>query len=127
MTAELRDLGDRHEWALTEHRVTQFAVELSAVRLHAWSMQASLEVRITSPFTIREADGSERTAEPGEPEQLAPLLTLVGRYLELVTVGRDALELALSDGTTLHVPGRRQQDAFEVQGGGALEGMEYRG
>ena len=128
MTAELHDAGDRHEWTLSGHRVTQLCVELASVRLHAWSLQASLDIRIAAPFTLREADGVDRDLDPRAPEQLAPLLTLVGRELTALVVDRQGmLTLALSDGTTLRAESRARPEAFEVQGGGALEGLEYRG
>jgi hypothetical protein len=128
MTAELHDAGDRHEWTLAGHRVTQLCVELASVRLHAWSLQASLDIRIATAMTVREADGIDRVLDPRAPEQLAPLLTLVGRELTALTVDRQGvLTLALSDGTSLRVESRTRPEAFEVQGGGALEGLEYRG
>jgi len=127
MTAELNDLGDRHEWTLSGHRVTQMSIDLTSVRLHSWSLQASLDIRFSAPFTLREADGASRVIDPRHPEQLAPLLTLIGRHIEWLAVERTgALRVALSDGTTLHTEPHPRYEAFDVQGGGALEGLEYR-
>ena len=128
MTAELHDAGDRHEWTLAGHRVTQLCVELASVRLHAWSLQASLDIRIATSFTACEADGIDRVLDPRAPEQLAPLLTLVGRELTALVVDRQGtVTLAFSDGTTVRADSRGRAEAFEVLGGGALEGLEYRG
>jgi hypothetical protein len=127
MTAELNDRGDRHEWTLTGHRVTQMSIDLTSARLHSWSLQASLDIRFSAPFTLREADGSSRIIDPRQPEQLAPLLTLIGRHVDSLEVERDGvLTVGLSDGTTLRAESHPRYEAFDVQGGGALEGLEYR-
>ena len=123
----LDEFPDRHVWTLDHHRVTQLAVELGACRLLTWTLQASAEVRIGAELTVRQADGIERVIDPDEPEQLAPLLTLVGRSLETLTVMRRGdLLLSFSDGTIVAVGPHRRRDAWQVQGGGALEGMAYR-
>src|SRR5437868_4579422 len=90
MSATLDELPDRHVWTLHDHRVTQLVVELGAVRLVTWTLHASLDVRLGTAFTVRQADGIDRTADPDEPEQLAPLLTLVGRWAETLTATTEA-------------------------------------
>ena len=121
------DLSDRHVWTLGNHRVTQLAVELGACRIVTWTLQASVDVRIGAAFTLRHADGEARAIDPDQPEQLAPLLTLVGRSLETITVARRGeLALAFSDGTIVTVGPHRRHEAWQVQGGGELEGMAYR-
>jgi hypothetical protein len=126
MTASLDELPDRHLWTLHDHRVTQLVVELGAVRLATWTLHASLDVRVGVPFTIRQADGIDRTADPDEPEQLAPLLTLVGRWIETFAATASAeLALTFSDGTILTVAADPRHEAWQVQGGGGLEGLSY--
>jgi Family of unknown function (DUF6188) len=126
MTATLDERPDRHVWTLHDHRVTQLAVELGAVRLATWTLHASLDVRLGAPFTLRQADGIERRIDPDEPEQLAPLLTLVGRWLETFTATDAAeLELTFSDGTVLGSRPHPRDEAWQVQGGGGLEGLAY--
>ncbi len=126
MTAALDERPDRHRWTLDDHRVTQLVVELGAVRLATWTLHASIELRLGVPFVIQQADGVARDADPDEPEQLAPLLTLVGRWLETLTVTADAeLTVTFSDGTILTVRPDRRYEAWQVQGGGALEGVSY--
>jgi hypothetical protein len=127
MTAELDQTPERHRWALAGHRVTQLCVDATSARLHSWSLQASLDLRFSAPFVVRQADGAERAVDPHEPEQLAPLLTLVGREIEVLIVERDGvLTVGLSDGTVLRAEAHPRLEAFDVQGGGALEGLEYR-
>lgn len=127
MTAELDQTPERHRWTLTGQRVTQLCVDATSARLHSWSLQASLDVRLSAPFTLRQADGGERLVDPRAPEQLAPLLTLVGRALESMTVEVEGrLTVALSDGTVVTAEAHPRLEAFDVRGGGVLEGLEYR-
>jgi hypothetical protein len=126
MSATLDELPDRHILTLHEHRVTQLLVELSAVRLQTWTLGASTELRVAVPFALRQADGEDRRVDPAASEQLAPLLTLVGRQLEALEVGRDgALMVAFSDATVLRVTPHARREAWQLQGAGALEGLVY--
>lgn len=127
MTATLEAFPERHVWTLHDHRVTQLAVEPGAFRLLTWTLQASAELRVGARCALRQADGVERAIDPDEPEQLAPLLTLVGRSLETLTVlRRGELVAAFSDGTIVTAGPHPRRDAWHVQGGGGLEGMAYR-
>ena len=127
MSAELDERPDRHVLTLLDHRVTQFVVELGAVRLLTWTLHDALELRVDVPFTLRQADGLSRRVDPREPEQLAPLLTLVGRRAEALEMGRDgALLVAFSDGTIVAVEPHVRHEAWRVQGAGGLEGLDYR-
>ena len=126
MSATFEQHDDRHLWTLADHRVTQLVVELGAVRLVTWTLDASLDVRLGTAFTLRQADGIDRVADPDEPERLAPLLTLVGRWAETLTVTNGAeLVLTFSDGTLLAARPDPRYEAWQVQGGGALEGLTY--
>lgn len=126
MSASLVEHPDHHELTLHEHRVTQLHVELGAVRLATWTLHDAVELRLGVAFTVRQADGVERRADPREPEQLAPLLTLVGRRLEVLEVGRDgALAAAFSDGTIVRVAPHAREEAWQLQGAGGLEGLVY--
>jgi hypothetical protein len=127
MSAELDERPDRHVLTLLDHRVTQFVVELGAVRLLTWTLHDALELRVDVPFTLRQADGLSRRVDPREPEQLAPLLTLVGRRAEALEMERDgALLVAFSDGTLVAVEPHARHEAWRVQGAGGLEGLDYR-
>lgn len=126
MTATLDQSPDAHSWRFDGHRITQLCVDIGSVRLQSWSLQASLEVRVSVPFLLGEAGMATRAIDPGEPEELAPLLTLVGRTLDALRVTRTgAMTILFSDGTEIEVASHDRYEAFEVQGGGALEGVGY--
>ena len=117
---------DRHRWTFAGHRVTQVAVELDGARLQSWALDASLDVRLGTAFTVRLADGTERSIDPHHPEQVAPLLTLLTRTIETLIVARSGtLVVSFSDGTEIRAASHPTIPAFEVQGGGALEGLAY--
>ena len=127
MSAEVSLSPDEHRWVLSGHRVTQLAVDLTSFRFLTWTLEASAEIRLGVPFTFHEPDGMQRTLDPDEPEQLAPLLSLLGRSIELLIVTRQGgLRLAFGDGSSLEAGAHPRVAAWEVQGGGALEGMAYR-
>src|SRR5688500_15008080 len=127
MSAEVSLTSEEHRWTLSGHRVTQLAVDLSSFRLQTWTLEASAEIRLAVPFAFHEPDGVQRRLDPDEPEQLAPLLSLLGRSVErLVVSRRGELQVAFGDGSSLDVAPHPREEAWEVQGGGALEGMAYR-
>jgi len=72
------------------------------------------------------AGGSSREIDPEASEQLAPMLTLIGREVMYMTVTRvGSLEVGFSDGSIVSAGSHPRHEAFEVNGGGALEGMRY--
>jgi Family of unknown function (DUF6188) len=128
MGATLIESPDEHHWVLLDHQVTQIVVDANSFRVQTWSLDGSAEIRCSAPFTLRQASGAERTIDPAETETLAPVLALLRRRLESITITRDGeLTAAFSGGTSLVVSGRRRAAGWEVQGGGALEGMSYNG
>ena len=130
MSATLIESPDEHHWVLLEHQVTQLVVDASSFRVQTWSLDASAEIRCAAPFTLRQASGAERLLDPAETETLAPVLSLLRRRLESITIARHGeLTAAFSGGVSLVVVGggQRRAPAWEVQGGGALEGMSYSG
>lgn len=127
MPASLIDSPDEHHWVLLDHRVTQLAFEAQAVRLESWSLDGSAEIRLTAPFALRQAGGAERQLDPGETTALAPLLALMRRRVASLTIARSGeLTVDFDGGVSIAVPPSRRADAWEVQGGGALEGVSYR-
>lgn len=127
MSAILDETPGRHAWTLGDHRVTQLLVDLHGFRLQSWALTESLEIRVAAPFRYLQADGSDRTIDPREPEQLAPVLSLLGRLVLGLAVDRDGrLELGFGDGSTLRAERRARGESWEVQGAGALEGLVYR-
>jgi hypothetical protein len=133
MTATLDESPDRHRWTFDAHRITRLSVEPSALRIETWTLESSAEVRIAAPFRYREPDGATRTIDPAEPEQLAPLLALLQRRLESLEIARAGeITLRFGDGSELRCVPRKGDTgapwaAWELHGGGALEGIEYRG
>ena len=127
MSATLDERPGGHVLLLDDHRVTQLLVELRAVRLLTYSLHDALELRVGVPFTLRQADGDARRVDPAEPEQLAPLLTLVGRRVEALDADEGGgAEVAFSDGTVLTVAPHPREEAWQLQGAGGLEGLVYR-
>lgn len=127
MTAWVEEQGDAHEWTLEDHRLAEIAVDREGLRLRSWSMTESVDVRVLAPFRYAQADGSDREIDPREPEQLSPLLSLLGRLVLGATVGADGtLVLRFGDGSALTSTPSRARDAWELLGAGALEGVSYR-
>ena len=127
MSVDVSETPNEHRWTLGGHRITQLSIDLSSFRLLTWTLAASAEVRLAVPFTFLEPDAIERTIDPDEPEQLSPLLSLLGRTVDtLVATRTGELMLAFGDGSSLRVQPHPRVEAWEVQGGGALEGMSYR-
>lgn len=55
------------------------------------------------------------------------MLTLIGRDLmRLVIHKAGSIEVSLSDGSVLTAAPHARDEAFEINGAGALEGMHYR-
>jgi hypothetical protein len=126
MSATLDESADRHEWTLSGHRVTQLCIDQSSCRIQSWSLRESLEIRFGGPFQLSLPDGTSREIDPEAAEQLAPLLTVVGREILRLTITRSGtLEAWLSDGSFITSASHARHDAFEVSGGGALEGLTY--
>ena len=117
---------DEHRWQFNGHRVTQLMIDLGSFRFQSWALDASAEVRCGVPFTFREVGGRSLTIDPEHPEQLAPLLTLLGRSIDTLRVHRSGeLAVAFGDGSVLFVSPHPRFEAWEVRGGGALEGLDY--
>jgi hypothetical protein len=128
MGATLIESPDEHHWVLLDHQVTQIVVDTTSFRVQTWSLEGSAEIRCSAPFTLRQSSGAGRTIDPAETETLAPILALLRRRLESITVTREGeLTAAFSGGVSFVVAGGRRSAAWEVQGGGALEGMSYSG
>jgi hypothetical protein len=106
--------------------ITQVIVDPGSVRIVAWDIAGSLDIRLGSAFVYSEPDGRERTMDPEHPEQLAPLLTVVNRSLERATILRTgALLLRLGDGSSIRCDPDAHFEAWEARGVGALEAAAY--
>lgn len=126
MSASLDESPERHAWTFDAQPVTQLCADRASCRLESWSLQASFEIRLSVPFRLTLPDGSSREIDPEASEQLAPMLTLIGREVMYMTVTRvGSLEVGFSDGSIVSAGSHPRHEAFEVNGGGALEGMRY--
>lgn len=128
MNAQLIESDDEHHWVLLDHRVTQLVIDRSSIRIQTWSLDGSADIRLVAPFVMQLAAGGTRHIDPTDTERLAPCLALVGVGVRSVTVTRGGtLALAFSDGSTLTAVRDPRRAAWDVQGGGVLEGMAYAG
>lgn len=127
MHASLIPTDDEHHWVLLDHQITGLAFDPRALRFQTWSLDGSTDVRVAAPFTLRGAGTAGRTLDPIETLTLAPTLALLRRRLASLTITRAGeLTAAFADGGALVVAPDRRSVAWEVVGGGALEGMAYR-
>ena len=128
MNAQLIESEDEHHWVLLDHRVTQLVIDRSSIRIQTWSLEGSADVRLAAPFVVSLASGAARRIDPTDTERLAPCLALVGLAVRSVTVTRTGtLTLAFSDGSSIAAAPDPRRQAWDVQGGGILEGMAYAG
>jgi hypothetical protein len=125
MQASLLESPDEHHLVLLDTRIAQLALDGTSLRLQTWSLDASVEIRIGAPFSLRTGGGAPRMLDPSAPESLAPVLALLRTTVRGLTMTRDGeLAVAFGEGAELRVRGR--EGAWELQGAGALEGLAYR-
>ena len=128
MKAQLIESEDEHHWVLLDHRVTQLVIDQSSIRLQTWSLDGSADVRLAAPFGFQLPNGTRRPIDPSDTERLAPCLALVGLGVRSVTVTRTGtLTLAFGDGSSIIAAPDPRRSAWDIQGGGILEGMAYAG
>jgi Family of unknown function (DUF6188) len=126
MKATLIESAQEHHWVLLDARVTQLVIDPSSFRFQAWSLDASAEVRVAAPFTLHLPSGAERSFDPEQTEGLAPALAILRRPLQSLTITRAGeLTADFGDGMSIVVRPHARYEAWEVQGGGSLEGMDY--
>lgn len=127
MPATLLESPDEHHWMLLDHRVTQLVFDARAVRLQTWSLDSAVDVRVAGPFTFVSPRGGGRRLDPGQTEGLAPVLSLLRRPVQSLTITREGdLVVELSDGASLRVTPSARVEAWDVTGAGSMEGMVYR-
>ena len=128
MNAQLIESEDEHHWVLLDHRVTQLVIDRASIRIQTWSLEGSADIRLAGPFALQLASGGTRHIDPIDTERLAPCLAMVGLGVRSVTVTRNGtLTLEFTDGSTIAVAPDPRRAAWDVQGGGILEGMAYAG
>ena len=128
MQASLIQSPDEHHLVLLDHRVAQLNFDVQSVRLQTWSLDSSTELRLTAPFTLRQPAGAVRSFDPLETATLGPVLALLRRRMASLTFSADGeLTAEFDGGLSLHARPSARGEAWEVQGGGTLEGLAYRG
>ena len=126
MRATLIESADEHHWMLLDYRVTQLVVDPGSFRFQSWSLEGSIEIRFGASFTLVSPRGGTRHLDPEQTEGLAPVLALLRRPLQSLTISRAGeLSVEFADGTVLRCAPHPRHAAWEVQGAGALEGMAY--
>lgn len=126
MAATLKQAPGQHNWRFSDQPVTQLLIDPGEFRFRSWTLSDSLEIRCGVPFRFAEADGREWIVDPTAHEQLAPLLTLLGRMLEEMEISRDgSLSVRFGDGSRIQVAPHPEYEAWEAHGGGRLEGLGY--
>jgi hypothetical protein len=128
MQASLIESEDEHHWVLLEHRVTEISLSRKVVRLRTWSLDASVEISLSSPFQLRLESGAVKTLDAARPESLSPLLGYLGAAVQSITVARDGeMTVELGGGAVIETSLDPRLVSWELLGGGVLEGMSYRG
>lgn len=124
--AYLLKSDDPRTWDLTGYRATQLRFDAESFRVEAWTLSATFDVRIGTPFQFTDVNGVTIELDPENSLSLAPLLALVGNELQSLTVTRiGGLTLQFADGARLVVSSHPAFEAWEVRGGGALEHVGY--
>ena len=118
--------AESHEWTLAGFEITQVIAEPSGVRFTVWQLDGTAEIRLSCAFAFADADRGTVRIEPESPEQLAPLLALVGIQLNHVTVQRSgSLRLTFGDSSTIEIEPDPSYEAWEAHGTGSLAKLAY--
>lgn len=122
---EFRAGEDVQEWRFTDWRITQLTIDSASVRLLAWRLEGAAEIRIGVPFRFRDGDWEKRV-DPENTLELATILPVVDRPLEVIRVQRTGqLHLRLGGRMILQVEPDPDLEAWEIGGAGVLEGLSY--
>lgn len=122
---EFRGGEDVQEWRFTDWRITQITIDAASIRLLAWRLEGAAEIRISAPFRFRDRDRESRV-DPGNAPELALMLPVVDRAIEMIRVeGTGALQLRIGGRMILNVEPDRDFEAWEIGGAGMLEGLAY--
>jgi hypothetical protein len=115
MPAYLNEERDRHDWQVSDHRVTAIIFDLSSIRLQSWTLSASIEVRLGVPFDLSAAGHTYRI-DPEQPATGAPLLPLLGSEVHQLSVRRTGeMTLHLDDHVSIEVEPHAEYEAWEAE------------
>lgn len=82
---------------------------------------SGFEVTVESAFVLREGDGGDVRLVPGDPQTLAPALTVWQRTAAYAFAHEDGrLELRFADGGVIGVPSGDRYEAWNLTGPGGL-------
>ena len=124
--AYLTESADEHNWDLAGYRVIELTVDVGSVRLRVWTTHAEFVVRLGASFVVVPAAGASLRIDPEHRDELLPVLRLLTAELAGLRVTRaGALTLTFADGTAIHADADPAFEAWEVEGGGALEHIGY--
>lgn len=105
---------DRHDWQFAGYRISALTFDLSSVRMQAWRLAGSINLRLNAPFSLGAADRGRVTLDPKNPQSCAPLLSLVGAELHQFTVTRAGTLTVQVAGLTIEVAPHPAYEAWEV-------------
>ena len=126
MLVKLKRSFDQHTWTFGDVRVSQLVLDPGSIRLIAWHLNGSADIRLFTPFEFVEPDGSKREVDPEQAEQVAPLLTLVQLSITGIEVTRaGSLQIAFGDGSSIGIEPHSKYEAWEANGEGALKELAY--
>lgn len=127
MHSSLIESDDEHHWVLLDHRLTELSITRRAVRVRTWSLDGSVELSLSAPFRVRLASGAVRTLDPSRPESATPLLPMVGKEVQSLTVSRSGdVVMEFADGVMIEAAPDARAVSWELLGGGVMEGVSYR-
>ncbi len=126
MDAQLIDTADEHHWVLIDYRVSEVVAGAGWFAVRVWSIGGSFEARVTTSCALVLSSGVRRDLRPDNAESLAPLLALVGVGVRSLTTTRNGpTTVAFGDDSVLELTRSGRAQAWEIEGGGVLEGMSY--
>ncbi len=126
MDAQLIDTDDEHHWVLIDYRVAEVVAGTGWVAVRVWSLGGSFDVRVATTCALVLPSGARRELRPDNADSLAPLLALVGVGVRSLTTTRaGTTTVAFGDDSALELTRSGRPEAWEIEGGGVLEGMSY--
>jgi hypothetical protein len=116
MPAYLDRAPERHTWTFSGSPVTQLVVDSASVRLQAWTLDATVELRLESPFRFTDAERGRVDVDPAAAVQVAPMLALLGVGLRRMILRRDGeLVVEFASGALIEAAPDAGYEAYEVQ------------
>lgn len=108
---------DRWEIQAGARPITQCCVDFGFVVMST-DQDGTLEIRIEGPFVWQLGTGQPVKIDPeAETTEIGPALALFGRAIDRLTAMKDgALEILLTDGSSVAVPASETYEAWSIAG-----------